>query len=179
MSAKKWLIKRQLKKKVGLIGAFICGIIAVMLVTIALLLDILTDLGQVGDSNVVCGWNQTDNVKYSVGCDAGFDASCKTKTAGELWLILEIISIALAICACILIGVKKQFVRYIFILCGLICICGPIAWVANNPICYNNDLSNRTLGASPIMAIIAGFIYIIAGLLSSVKRQKGSYTVLK
>ena len=118
-------------------------------------------------------------MSFSNQCEAGSEPSCKSKTAGIVWLSLETVSIVFAIGACVLIAVKKRFVKFLFILCGITCICGVIAWVANNPVCYNTKLENRTLGASPIIVIICGFMYIIAAFCSAIKRKKGEYTLLK
>ena len=179
-SLKTWLIKRQLRKRIGLILGFLCAFLGVILTAIALLLDILTDLGSVGNVDITCGWEGISNQdSFSVNCDAGIDQYCESKTAGVLWLSFQIISVAFAIGACILIVVKKQFVKYLFIICGIACIGGVIPWVANNPICYSKDLPTRNLGVSAIIAIICGFFYFIAAFCSTLKREKGGYTVLK
>ena len=181
MSLKTWLLKKQLKKKIGLICAFLCAFLGVILTSIALLLDILTDLGKAGDVEVSCGWQGISNVdtKFGVACDAGDDDYCKSKTSGEAWLSFEIISVTFALGACIMIAVKKQFTKYLFIICGIACICGVISWVADNPICYGDQLPTRELGASCIIAIVCGFFYFIAAFCSALKREKGGYTVLK
>mmetsp|Transcript_61581 Transcript_61581/g.98096 ORF Transcript_61581/g.98096 Transcript_61581/m.98096 type:complete len:178 (+) Transcript_61581:71-604(+) len=160
---------------------------AVMLTCIALLVDQLTAFGKVSQLGVYgdCGWaswQESDpdvSGKYSSACNVGLDAACKTQTAGQLWLSLEIISVAFAIGACVLIAAKKNLAVLVFFVCSLLCIAGVICWIADNPLCYNEHLDDRSLGSSLILAIVCGCLYFIATVcLISVDKKGGAYTAM-
>merc|ERR1712228_730450 len=169
-------VKKQVKSKIGLIFAFIFSFLGVALTSIALVLNSLTNLGGVSQN---CSWQSVGDVKFSDLCKVS-DQACKTQLAGELWLSFELGAIMFALIGCVLLGIKKHLVKYLFALCGSLCVCGSISWVAENPICYNTNLLNRKVGDSLIIAIVAGFFFFTAAILSSVRRgKKGGYTVPK
>eukprot|EP01083_Nonionella_stella_P182946 659722_1 len=182
MSVKSYFIRKQLKKKVGLIIACILMFICILLTSAALLLDDLSSLGNDKLAINDCGWQDIKGRVYREICDSDekhAEDYCATAKAGKAWLIFEILSIAFALGACAMIGVKKEFVKYLLALCGILTLSGTLSWVSHNPICYSKHLEEKSLGPSPNIAIICSIIYWLAALAVSIKKQKGRYTLLK
>ena len=152
------MLRKYVAKRKHYFIAYLLGLISVILMLVALIVD---QLSVYGDS-VKCGaFAYNGGVKYS-SCSSTLDTCKKTETAGILWIVCSCIGMLCCFIAPALLRVKGSMSFVPFIFTVIFYMMAIVVWIADNPLCFEKNLDPK-IGNSLILTLCA-LIFAVGAL---------------